>query len=72
MEQIHAFGMEFSKVDTALYKALTDVLAGRMEVTLGTAAAAIANAIISVRRASELEKRLTALKDQSGWRVWGL
>jgi len=53
-------------VDAQLCIALDDVLAGRIEANVATAAASLARAIATVRQAGDLEARLEALEAAAG------
>ncbi len=54
------------EISGLLGKALRDVLGGKVEAGPVNAAANIARAIVAVREATEIEKRLTALEAAAG------
>lgn len=60
--------MTLDELDGALCIALEDVLAGRLEPNVGTAAATIAGRIAGIRQASDLEARLASLEARAGLR----
>lgn len=61
-------GLALPDLDAKLCQALTDVLAGDLEPSVGTAAAAIARTISTIRTATALEARIAALEDRTGGR----
>lgn len=65
-KKVFAAGLELSEVDGALCAALARVLTGRMEPGVGTAAATIARAIVTIRQAGEVEERLAQLEAAAG------
>lgn len=58
--------LELGDIDTALCKALSDVLEGTLEPNVSTAAASIARTISAVRAATEHEQRISELEKQFG------
>lgn len=65
-KRILSAALDLSEIDAALCQALLDLLDGKLEPNVGTAAATIARAVSTIRTASELEARLTALESQVG------
>jgi hypothetical protein len=64
--KVLAAGLHLHEVDAALCGALLDVLAGKIEPGVATAAATVARSIVAVRQAGEMEDRLAALEAASG------
>lgn len=62
-------GLELAEIDSALCAALLDVLSGQLEPGIATAAAGVARSIATIRTASDLEARITALESQRGGRT---
>ncbi len=58
--------MSISDLDAFLCASLVKVADGHMEPNVGTAVASIAKAVLTIRTASDLERRLEALERQVG------
>jgi hypothetical protein len=58
--------LDLHEIDGALCRALIDVLSGTLEPGIATAAATVARTVSTIRTASELEARLSALEEQVG------
>jgi hypothetical protein len=69
-KKVLAAGMELGEIDGALCQALQDVLAGRLEPGVATAAATVARTISQLRTVADIEKRLEELEKQAGLRSW--
>jgi hypothetical protein len=65
-KQVLAAGMGLDEVDSALCKALTDVLSGALEPNIATAASTVGKAIVAIRAAGDLERRLSELELRAG------
>jgi hypothetical protein len=65
-KKILSAALDLHEIDGALCQALLDVLDGTLEPNIGSAAATIARTVSTIRAASELETRLTALEAQIG------
>ncbi len=65
-KKVLAAGLSLEAVDAALCGALLDLLDGKLEPNVGTAAASIARAITTVRVSADIEQRLDALEAQQG------
>jgi hypothetical protein len=65
-KKILSAALDLHEIDGALCQALLDVLSGTLEPNIGSAAATIARTVSTIRTASELEARLSALEAQVG------
>jgi len=65
-KKVLAAGLSLEAVDAALCGALLDLLDGKLEPNVGTAAATIARTIATVRQQTTLEARISALEDRTG------
>ncbi len=58
--------MTINDLDALLCTSLAKVATGRMEPNVGSAVAGIARTIVTIRTASDLEKRIETLELQAG------
>ncbi len=58
--------MSIADLDAVLCTSLAKVATGRMEPGIGSAVATIARTIVTIRTASDLEKRIETLELQAG------
>ncbi len=65
-KRILSAALGLHEIDGVLCQALLDVLDGKLEPNIATAAASVARTVSTIRTASELEARLTALEAQVG------
>ena len=65
-KRILSAALDLHEIDGALCQALLDVLDGKLEPNIGSAAATIARTVSTIRTASEIESRIATLEAQVG------